>query len=66
LKIRIFFTAAAFEHPIGQIVSGVKAVPGQFPWQVRITSITSSKTSLCGGSLIDPEWVLTAAHCLFG
>jgi secreted trypsin-like serine protease len=45
-----------------QIVGGTVATPGAWPWQVRISR--SGNTGIyCGGSLIHPQWVLTAAHC---
>jgi hypothetical protein len=49
------------------IVGGRKAEPGAWPWQVALVSRTSSQAYngfFCGGSLIAPDWVLTAAHCL--
>ncbi|MEM8858852.1 MAG: trypsin-like serine protease [Chloroflexota bacterium] len=41
------------------IVGGNEADPGEWPWQVLL-----NPGGLCGGSLIDEEWVLTAAHCV--
>jgi secreted trypsin-like serine protease len=43
------------------IVGGEVAQPGQFPWQAFV----SPNGDYCGGSLITPEWIVTAAHCLF-
>lgn len=47
------------------IVGGERAAPGSWPWMVSIQIFIPPYYSyFCGGSLIAPEWVLTAAHCL--
>ena len=45
------------------IVGGEQALPGEFPWMVRFLSYDDYGALSCGGSLIHPEWVLTAGHC---
>ena len=48
-----------------QIVGGAPAAPGAWPWMVAIrTSIEPGYHTFCGGSLVAPSWVLTAAHCV--
>ena len=46
------------------IVGGEPAKEGAWPWQVRILEDVNDKYGFCGGSLISPSWVLTAAHWL--
>lgn len=45
---------------VGRIAGGTKTASLEFPWQV---SLQDSLQHFCGGSLIDQQWVLTAAHC---
>lgn len=50
----------------GRIVGGSPASPGAWPWQIALFSRGQSGTfrAMCGGALIAPQWVLTAAHCV--
>ncbi|XP_051500734.1 apolipoprotein(a)-like isoform X2 [Myxocyprinus asiaticus] len=49
----------------GRIVGGCISKPHSWPWQISFRPSTS-KQHFCGGTLIDPQWVLTAAHCIKG
>ncbi|XP_070534303.1 uncharacterized protein [Ptychodera flava] len=47
--------------PRDRIVGGRPAEDGEWPWQAAIY-IDGSVS--CGGSIINEEWILTAAHCM--
>jgi secreted trypsin-like serine protease len=46
------------------IVGGTVAPEGKYPWQVRIFASADDDKGRCGGTIIAPQWVLTAAHCV--
>ncbi|XP_055620164.1 collagenase-like [Toxorhynchites rutilus septentrionalis] len=50
-------------NSFSKVVNGQAANHAQFPWQVSIRATLSHSVTVCGGSLIAPQWVLTAAHC---
>ncbi|XP_045476926.1 trypsin-like [Harmonia axyridis] len=45
-----------------RIVGGVKCFVEDYPWMVSIRR-SRRLTHYCGGALIAPRWVLSAAHC---
>ncbi|KAL9969711.1 hypothetical protein ACROYT_G021963 [Oculina patagonica] len=51
-----------------RIVGGAIAKHDSWPWQVellRVKKNTTTYTHRCGGTLIDDEWVVTTAACVF-
>jgi len=50
-----------------RIIGGVKTVKNFAPWFVGLldsTVLNNWNAQFCGGTLIHPEWVVTAAHCV--
>ncbi|KAM6158601.1 transmembrane protease serine 4 [Rhynchocyon petersi] len=43
-----------------RVVGGEPASVESWPWQV---SLQYNRQHICGGSILDPYWILTAAHC---
>jgi secreted trypsin-like serine protease len=49
-------------RPAGaRVINGQNAAPHSWPWQI---SLRVNGRHICGGTLIRPDWVLTAAHCV--
>ena len=46
------------------IVGGTAAIKNSWPWQAMLRRTFGSP--FCGGSLIAPQWVVSAAHCVKG
>ncbi|KAM7293502.1 hypothetical protein ISCGN_026632 [Ixodes scapularis] len=50
-----------------EIVGGMDATPLEFPWQISLRLVQNSGTPgqhFCGGSIINKQHILTAAHCI--
>jgi len=46
-----------------RVIAGVEAVRGSWPWQILMLRWNSAG---CGGSIVGPRHVVTAAHCVEG
>ncbi|CAF1063533.1 unnamed protein product [Brachionus calyciflorus] len=44
---------------LARIIGGEEAVPHSWPWQVMVTD----GLIMCGATLINSQWLVTAAHC---
>lgn len=47
-----------------RIVGGINASDGEYPYQASLR--VADDTHVCGGSILNQLWILTAAHCLDG
>lgn len=59
--------AAANDELTPLIVGGTTATIADAPWQVGLISASASSEyqgQFCGGTLIERDWVATAAHCI--
>lgn len=58
--LKVSLSPACGKNMKNRVVGGAEASVDSWPWQV---SIQYNKHHICGGSILDAHWILTAAHC---
>lgn len=49
----------------GYVVGGHDATRGDFPYQISLQyGYTFLLTHMCGGSILNERWIMTAGHCV--
>ena len=47
------------------VIGGNPAKQGDWPWMVAVVRMNTPQKIHCGASLLNTQWVLSAAHCFF-
>ncbi|XP_059141803.1 chymotrypsinogen B-like [Physella acuta] len=68
---RPLFDGTKISHPDSlsrstKIVGGHDAERGSNPWQVLLSLRRVNSSPICGGTILNEYWILTAAHCYRG
>jgi len=66
-KAEAMAEAKAEAASAGRVIGGEVAEAGAWPWQVALLINGQGRTAdaqFCGGTMLLPQWVLTAAHCI--
>ncbi|XP_039602225.1 enteropeptidase [Polypterus senegalus] len=63
LKAEECGTRKVFMKSDGRIVGGSNAKEGAWPW---VVSLYFNGKHICGASLLNKKWLVTAAHCVYG
>ena len=66
ILLRLIQPAQAQELYTPRIVGGTEATPNEFPFTAYLYWSSGITSHRCGGTLLSPTWVLTAAHCVSG
>ena len=79
-ELLVYFVAVSSSEPCGvrpnrdslRIIGGHEATPHSWPWQCSLfkevydeKTHTSYTGLYCGCSIIAPQWIITAAHCVY-
>jgi len=51
-------------HTYAKVIGGTFVPIDEYPWFARATSNNGNQWFGCGGSLVSPSFVITAAHCI--